>query len=207
MARQKFGPLGNATGKLAHLVYFEKNSNGHIRLAPQRKAALSALQLDTNSKFALMQSFLGKVSSMVSKGYLSKKTTTTPLNEAFSVNVKEAIIGTSPNFSIDYDKVTLTKGPLHRVSSLTASVTDTSVEFTWFYNPQYEQASDKFSVLVVNLSKDAYYLFDWIAQRGVMQASIALPPDFEGDELLTWSCFQNEMATQVSNSSFLRIQL
>lgn len=208
MARQTLGPLGHTSGKIAHLVYFQKNDNGFVRLAPQKKAAPSSAQLEINTQFALIQGFLGKVSGFIAKGFESKTPGTTPFNEAFRVNRKEAITGTMPDLAIDYSKVRLTNGSkVNPPSAYSVSASGTTVTFSWHYSTAAvnELGDDSFSVVVYNPAKDIVLQFNGLASREAGSVSVELPPDFNGDELLTWSCFQDKNLTQVSKSSFASV--
>src|SRR5690606_32200335 len=97
-------------------------------------------------------------------------------------------------FQIAFEQVQLTNGKLSKPSTLNAQVVDSSMNVTWYYNTtaSNESGLDKLSVVVFNPDKDTVLQFDRIADRSEVTASIELPPDFSGDEVLTWACFQNE---------------
>lgn len=208
MAKQALGPLGNASGKIAHLVYFKKDNNGFVRLAPQKKADPSAAQMEINAKFALMQGFLGKVSGYIAKGFESKDSKLSAYNEAFRLNLKQAITGTMPDYQIDFEQIQLTNGKLLKPSTFQAQAVDGTMNITWHYNTtaSNESGDDKMSIVVFNPTKGIALQYDRIADRSEVAASVVLPPDFTGDEVLTWACFQNVKGDQVSSSSFVRVQ-
>jgi len=82
MASINLGPLGQASGKLAHVVYFTKGDKTFFRQASTSiNKPSSDKQLETQVKFALMQNFLGKVSRFVQKGYYSKNVNSSSMNE------------------------------------------------------------------------------------------------------------------------------
>jgi len=210
MASITLGPLGQASGKLAHVVYFTKGDKTFFRQASSsKKSPSSDKQLETQAKFKLMQNFLGKVSRFVQKGYSSKKVKSSSYNEAFRVNVKQAFTGTLPNLELDYVKIQLTKGPLSAVSSLTVSNNAEDLTLNWFYSAAdvKSNADDKICVLVYHPEKDLVLQYDRIASRSDKTATINLPPDFVGEEVLTWVSFENEIATQVSTSLFTRVTI
>jgi len=131
------------------------------------------------------------------------------MNEAFRVNVKQAFTGILPNLELDYGKIQLTKGPLSAVSSLTVSNNAEDLTLNWFYSAAdvKSNADDKICVLVYHPEKDLVLQYDRIASRSDKTATINLPPDFVGEEVLTWAVFENETATQVSSSLFTRVSI
>mgnify|MGYP007028930633 CR=1 FL=1 len=114
-----------------------------------------------------------------------------------------------PNLELDYGKIHLTKGPLSGVSSLTVSNNAEDLTLNWFYSAAdvNSNADDKICVLVYHPEKDLVLQYDRIASRSDKTATINLPPDFVGEEVLTWATFENETATQVSTSLFTRVSI
>lgn len=212
MAAVIFGALGATSGKLAHLVYFKKGEKAFVRLAPQSKTSNpSETQLATQTKFALMQSFLSKANGMVQKGFetvgSNSSANSSAMNEAFRVNVKNALIGSGSNIEIDYEKVLLTSGKLPAPSNLAASSINAEMTLSWYYIAAQVGIShdDMLSVLIYNVDKDIVLQFDRVANRVDGTAVITLPPDFVGNEVLTWAMFESQAkAGQVSTTTVVR---
>src|SRR3982751_2162799 len=128
------GYMGGFSGKVGTAVGSAWKNLDVIRSRPPRKrrGQPSDLQLERQAKFSLLTNFLHPLTDLLNVTY--KKSASGEMsgyNKAISVN-KDAIAGTSPNFTIDYAKVQLSKGPLlDATSAAVASNAAGKLVYTW----------------------------------------------------------------------------
>jgi hypothetical protein len=107
-----------------------------MRAKPKgRKGAFSPAQLEQQARFALMISFLQPISILMNLTYKKAAIRMSGFNKVFSENVKNAIAGVYPAFTIDYPKVVLSRGVVANVNNpVAASTAAGKLVFTWTDN-------------------------------------------------------------------------
>ena len=211
MAKIKNGALGTTSGKLAHLVFFEKGGKTFVRLAPKKKQGTGTnKQVEARKKFALMKSFLSKTNGFIQKGFTSdspKKITVATI-EAFRVNLKNAFKGKGETLQIDYEKIVLTRGKLSAPSDLRVVLKGNELQLNWIVT-NYDKSNrpeDRLSVLVFSLKNELLLQFDWIARREELLATLEIPQEILDTEMYLWAVFENQTKMgEVSTSIVFRI--
>jgi hypothetical protein len=130
------GANGPFSGKVGTVVGYMWNDLAVIRARPiKRKKPFSDKELNQQARFALMNQFLIPVKNLLNISFAHLAYRMNGFNKGFSYNVKAAILGFSPDLSIDYPRVLLSRGDLTKPES--ASVTPlspTTLQFTWMDN-------------------------------------------------------------------------
>src|SRR5690606_17682278 len=109
---------------------------------------------------------------------------TTPINSAVSDLIKGGITGVSPNFVVDFDKVTYSKGEL--AGPWTPDILTTiagELTFSWVAQPvsPVAQPTDQLTLVVYNPAKHKYVFLANAAVRSAQTVDLILPLDFSGD--------------------------
>ncbi|HEY8896266.1 MAG TPA: DUF6266 family protein, partial [Niastella sp.] len=113
-----------------------------------------------------------------------------------------AITGESPNFSINYKKVLMSRGRLHMEPNAVAKAEAGKVTFTWSYEADDEIAANDKAILVVYCEALDKCLFTLKgAERNTGTASIAVAR-FKGYEVQTWLAFISPDGVNVSPSTY-----
>lgn len=113
MATYKKGILGVFSGKVGTVVGSSWKGISYMKSLPKASSkAPTALQIDQRLKFALISSFLKPIKSITNIGYGSVTGNVTPANAVASYHLNNAIVGSSPNFQIDYPMVMFSRGEL-----------------------------------------------------------------------------------------------
>ncbi|MBR4157180.1 MAG: hypothetical protein IKU01_10870 [Bacteroidales bacterium] len=111
MGNIKQGILGGFSGKVGTVIGSSWKGITYMRaIAPNVKDARTAKQLAQREKFVLTLGFLRSLQSFVRVGFKMYATRQTAFNAAMSYTLKNCIKGMSPNFSIDYAKVMVSRG-------------------------------------------------------------------------------------------------
>jgi len=184
------GFLGGFQGRLGTAVGSTWKGKSVIRSRPprKRKGDPSEAQMDVQTKFTLMTNFLRPLADLLDQSFKKTAVGMSGSNKAFSEN-KNAITGTSPDFTIDYPKVFLSKGSLPNVQAPSAaSVTAGKLQFTWTDNTGKKRkalSSDIVFVAAYNQELNDWEFVEKAAARntGVFEMDL---PAFSGKPVQTY---------------------
>ena len=102
---------------------------GHSLHAQQREPSLK--QLKHRARFGLVSKFVHSIKRLLMQCYPDSLEMTS-INHAFKVIYDIAIIGSYPDFQLDYHKILISKGPLHNADNVAANAGGNGmVEFKW----------------------------------------------------------------------------
>lgn len=181
--------VGNITGS-----YF-RNLNV-IKTLPRPSGKPPTVdQINQRIKFGLVTSFLSSLSSLIDEGFKPDAGSASPMNQAVSYHLKEAVIGVAPDFLIDYPKVKFSRGKL--VLPFTAeaeAAPGAMVKFSWSEDgpdSKYKYGDDTANVVVYEPVNDRFIALMAAAERSEMEVTIQLPPDFIGLEVHCYLSFSS----------------
>ncbi len=110
------GILGGFSGKVGTVVGGTWKGIDYMRSkANKRTFVPSQKQLEQQLKFTLIMRFVQPLSALLEVSFNDFAIQKTGINSAFSYNYKEAITGDFPDFTIDYSKTLVSRGPLPNV--------------------------------------------------------------------------------------------
>ena len=205
MGSIKQGILGAFSGKVGTVIGYTLNGIAYMRgLATSHTDANTQAQQDQRAKFRLAVSFLRPLVALLHIGFKSASDKMSGFASAMSYTLENAIMGVSPNFSIDYTKVLVCRGNLPGALNAEAvSAVPGTIDFTWDNNTWDfgAKATDKV-VLVVHhplLNKTVSVI--GAATRLTGNQSVELPLQFQGGEVQCWIGFTND--AEFSNGEFL----
>lgn len=206
MARYTKGALGSFSGKLGNVVGSNWRNIGYLRSLPRpSKKPASPLQLAQRAKFGLVTSFLSTIKDVLNIGFGdAKRGRTTGFNEAVKMMLNEAVIGQYPDYEIDYEKLTLSKGSLAGLMSLEfVEESPMEIVFSWEFLPNSFNSfeDDDVIILIYNKPKKLFSIYENV-QRKDLEFSTVMPNSFEGDELVAWVFLVNRDGQTTSASQF-----
>src|SRR6476660_7674027 len=113
MATFQKGILGGFSGKLGTVVGSTWKGIDVMRSMPTKTDRVpSQAQKDQYAKFSMMGKFFQTMMGFIQVGFKKYQQEQSTYNAAMSYNLKNAITGVTPNFSIDFDKVLVSRGDL-----------------------------------------------------------------------------------------------
>jgi len=138
------GILGGFSGKVGTWVGGSWKGIDYMRSkAAKRNFTASQAQLEQQAKFGLMVFFLQSMSGLLAMSFRSYAVKMTGFNNALSYNLKNAIIGLYPNYSIDYSAVLVSRGDLPNALNPTVTAAANSLlNFAWTDNTGTGKAKD-----------------------------------------------------------------
>jgi hypothetical protein len=200
---KKKGAIGSLSGTVNDVVLTEWNGIEVVRSLPKpsSKPATNAQQ-DQQSKMAIAVKFAVATKKVLTVGYKNYAVRMSGYNAGVRDLLNYAITGESPNYSIDYTKVLVSRGRLHSESNEAAKAEAGQVVFTWSYEADPEIAANDKALLVVYCEAMGQCLFTLKgADRSTGTASIAVAR-FKGQEVHTWLAFISGDSKQTSPSKY-----
>ncbi|WEK20923.1 MAG: DUF6266 family protein [Candidatus Pedobacter colombiensis] len=178
-----------------------------IRALPRAsKKAATQLQINQRLRFGLIMGFLSSFSDLIEMYYNHRSATKSPMNEAVSYHLKEAVIGVGPNFTIDYPKVKFSRGKLVLPAAMQVGATATAtVDFEWNHtvgDNRFRDATDLVNLLVYNPTKKQFVTLMEAAPRSAEVYSLQLPIEFSGDNIHCYMNFSSALKKGVASDSF-----
>lgn len=203
------GFLGGFRKKAGTMVGARWRNLDVIRAVPRKSnKPATALQLEQRLKFKLVTSLLSEISDLIDDGFFIPGTNPSAMNRAVAYNLKEAVAGTSPNFSINPEKLSFSKGSLVLpISAGVGALVAEELTFTWQYSGLESKKcdpSDTASLLVYNPAKEWFIFSKNAATRAEQGFVMAIPESFAGDTVHAYLSFTSGVKKNlVSNTRYV----
>lgn len=207
MGKISQGILGGISGKVGNVIGGSWKGIDYIRVKPSSVAnPRTEGQVNQRNKFTEVLEFLQPNLGFVKVGFKGAAIKQTEFNAAMSYNLRNAITGSAPNFSVDYANALLSKGKLNKPKDPTANY-DTAghVHFSWTENTGEGDAKeeDLMMMLVYNPSKkESVYVLTGTV-RAEEEFSMSVPSSFVGDLVHSYIAILNQEGTITSDSVYL----
>ena len=206
MATIKQGILGGFSGKVGAVVGGTWKGISFMRgLTQNVKNPRTEKQVGQRTKFSLAIEFLQPMTAYVRTGYKTYANGQTGFNAAMSHVLKNAITGTYPDYSIDFQAVYVSRGSLVPAKNAAATVSGGKISMTWTDNSGEGDAleTDVAMPLVFNKDKKQVVYSTSAASRGDTTLELDLPADWVGDSVEAYLGFMSDDGQRVSNSVYL----
>jgi hypothetical protein len=211
MAKIINGILGGVSGLVGTVVGAVVRGVATIRSRPKKSTkAPVASQLNQRTKFGLAGSFIRSLNKIVNLGYQSYTSRMSASNAAIQDMLDNAITGVSPNYKIDFAKVTLSKGNLNDSPTMQLLTPVAGSKFVITWNPAELGEAE---ALLHGDDEAVFVLYDEQSNRFVTsirsalrktgKKEIDLPFIFAGHKLHAWAFFTSPNGKSVSDSQYL----
>ncbi|WP_316819254.1 DUF6266 family protein [Pedobacter nyackensis] len=208
MGRLSRGYLGGFQGQLGTAYGCFWRLMDLIKAMPRKvKRPATEAQLPARLKMALITSFLGRLSHIIDIGF---KNVAGPgqsaMNAAVSYNLNNAVTGTSPNYTIDFPNLMVTKGKLAQPYLMELAV-DTPAEITFKWKETTSDSNgkptDKAIFFVFNPTKGQSVSLTGVVTRSTLEYALSIPLDFSGDTVQCYMSFVSADGKLVSDSLYI----
>lgn len=205
MAKFLNGAIGTFSGKVGSIIGSSWRSIHYMRGLPKKRTKpFTEAQLAQQQRFALMGSFLLPLKGLFEIGLANVDDgEATLFNQAMGFNLR-AVTGDYPEFTIDYSKVTFSRGALlkPRGVSLTAAVQAVTVAWRPSVTPFDGNGDDSVYVLLYDRELEVFYTTDEVIQRSVGEAIIPLDDDTVGHDAEVWLFCVSRDGKQISKTVY-----
>jgi len=207
MGKINQGILGGFSGKVGNVIGGNWKGIDYMRVKPASVAnPQTEGQVDQRSKFSTVLKFLQPMKDYVKIGFKGYANKMTQFNSAMSYNLKNAITGSYPNFTIDYANALISRGSLAGVlNGAIQSASAGSVAFSWDDNSSDGNAlaTDKSMLLIYNKDKDEAIFITDGATRSSGSQTLTVPDNYSGDLLQCFISFISEDGVSIANSKYI----
>ena len=207
MGKIKQGILGGLSGQVGNVIGANWKGVDYLRIKPTSVAnPRTEGQVNQRTKFSTVLSFLQPMTDFLRVGFKQYASGMTQFNAAMSYNLNNAVIGTLPNFSIDYPNALVSRGNLTTPANGAAvSTTAAELDITWSDNSANGSAlaTDKALIVALNSTRGEAVFTTAGPERSIGVANLILPSDYSGENLEVFLGFVSADGTKVSNSVYL----
>lgn len=206
MAKFINGAIGTFSGKVGSIIGSSWRSVHYIRgLSKKRTKPFSEAQLAHQQRFGMMGRFLLPLKGLVEIGLANAdESRATLFNRAMSMNLP-AVVGTYPDFNIDYSQVTFSKGSLLVPRNASVALSPGVVTVNW--NPAVNRFSgegdDEVYVLLYDHEQELFYTSDTIEPRSAATVDIPLDDGMAGNNADVWAFAVSRDGKHISNTLHL----
>lgn len=129
------------------------------------------------------------------------------VNKVISSAMRDAIVGTFPDFTFDYTQLKISTGTVEKIAYVNAALTEGSTaRLTWGIEVFLGISPlDKVNVVLANPVKRKVILAKAIATRGKGQCEVAFPEEWAEDGIHCWVYLTSESSKRTSNSQYITL--
>ena len=207
MARINEGISGGFSGKVGTVTGGNWNGIDYMRSNESvSKASNSPAQLNQRARLSTVVQFLRPLKEFLRVGFKYRASKLSAFNAATSYNLEHAIVGSFPDYRIDYSLVRISQGKLPGALNPAAIAGPSGeIRFIWDNNSSAidAMADDQALVLIYNPTRQSALSFTGSSTRLDGSQIITLPVSYSGNEVHCYISFQNTSQTMISDSRFV----
>jgi hypothetical protein len=200
-----FGTISGRHGS-AVATTVKKSGKSILKIFRQPTDAKTAKQVEHRSKFAFLVAFLTNMRELMDETLKAKG----GYNYGFAMVMKNAIVGETPNFSIDYSKLVFSQGSTTRGTGLMAvKTTGTTVKVSWNASNFSDQTTggakptESVNLIFYNDTTKECILIQDIAKRLAGTAELECPDYWVSNMVQSWIYFTRADGKLNSNSDYI----
>lgn len=206
MGKIKTGILGGFQGKVGTVIGSTWRGESIMRALPKTAAkAPTESQRIQRLKFKAVSEFLNPLRSTLSTYFGNDTGVKSKYNMATSYHITNAVEITEAGTQILYPRVLVAKGTLFGFQNLTTTQSETAITLNWEDNTVFGNAKAEDTVNVVCFIEEVntFYVFESIANREGLTASVTLPQNFLGYNVEVYAFLYDTVSKTSSNSVYL----
>ena len=206
MGKIKTGILGGFQGKVGTVIGSTWRGESIMRALPKTTAkAPTESQRIQRLKFKAVSEFLNPLRSTLSTYFGNDTGVKSKYNMATSYHITNAVEITEQGTQILYPRVLVAKGTLFGFQNLTTTPSETVITLNWEDNTVFGNAKAEDTVNVVCYIEEVntFYVFESIANRDGLTASVTLPQNFLGYNVEVYAFLYDKVSKTSSNSVYL----
>ena len=206
MGKIKTGILGGFQGKVGTVIGSTWRGESIMRALPKTAAkAPTESQRIQRLKFKAVSEFLNPLRSTLSTYFGNDTGVKSKYNMATSYHITNAVEITEQGTQILYPRVLVAKGTLFGFQNITTTQSETVITLNWEDNTVFGNAKAEDTVNVVCYIEEVntFYVFESIANRDGLTASVTLPQNFLGYNVEVYAFLYDKVSKTSSNSVYL----
>ncbi|MEN5054541.1 DUF6266 family protein [Sphingobacterium kitahiroshimense] len=202
------GALGGFSGKAGAIIGSSWKSINYIKgLSKKRTKPASQEQLIQQARFYAIAKFIMPIAPFVEMGFGQiNADTMTATNVALKTNINTAVVGTYPNFTLDYSKILISKGGLQPGGTVGASASIGILSVVWSPEAieiQKGELDDAVHILLYVPGIEEFLTAPVPPTRGSGAVDIEYPEHFVNEKGHVWIFFADRKGKRVSKTTYL----
>jgi hypothetical protein len=211
MGKFKPGAMGVVSGLIDTIVASKWKDTHVIKGRPTKSNKAATLQqADQRMRFGLVTALLKRIIALIGEGYQNSGKNQTAMNEATSYHLKNAVIGTYPDYQLDFTKLKVTNGDESSLDpvwlpKVTAGA-GAQVTVSWGlykYPSKVSSGADQITILFYNVDKDKFIMLPSAALRSALTSTEELPEVYVGNTFHCYVFMVSPDKKRVSASEYL----
>ncbi|UZJ63220.1 DUF6266 family protein [Sphingobacterium sp. KU25419] len=202
------GANGSFRGKAGSVIGSSWKGIDYIKGLPKKRTkGATEEQLIVQARFYAMSKFLMPIAPILRLGFGQVNANRmTPTNAALQQNISQAVVGSYPNFELDYSKIMISSGSYigGGAIAVSASLGVLSVDWDFSLSSLYDsKADDQVIILLYQPKADEFVTTPTPATRANGTIDITVPSHLLGAKGHVWIFFADRKGTKVSRSTYL----
>ena len=205
MGKLNMGVLGGFSGTVGTVIgSITRKGDDLIRVKSKiRRTSNTVGQMDQRSRFGLVLRLMRTLNILLKIGFkLFASDQMSSFNYASRKAMAQAIIGTYPDYEIDYSKLVISEGLLAQVTSVTYEMMDGMINFHWIGNLiGNSHPTDKMVLVIYNSTNRQLSYTIGVTTRVTKGGILPIPNSAIGDKLVLYLFLQSADDEQVVSTS------
>jgi hypothetical protein len=206
MGTYKQGILGSFMGKIGSVIGSSWRGIYYMRIMPASVSnPQTPAQMEQRAKFSTAFAFLKPLVSFLRQSYKAAAIEMSEINAAMSDCILNNILGTYPDFYVDYETLLVSTGPLQSVPSATA-VADGGgdISITWDDNTGVGNAAadDIATIVIYNPDLPDIDVDLTAATRADGTATVTVPAIYVGSDVHVYLVLNTGVGGDFANSVY-----
>jgi len=202
------GVNGGFSGKAGSVIGASWKSIDYIRgLAKKSNKPASQEQLIQQARFYTIAKFIMPIAPFVEVGFSQVNADVmTPTNAALQANINSAVVGSYPDFKLDYAKLKLSAGGLQPGGTTSVEVASGILIVGWTntaIKAMRGELDDRVHLLMYHPELDEFLTAPEPPTRGMGAVDIELPEHFLGGKAHLWMFFSDRKNKRISRTTYL----
>lgn len=204
MGRVKKGILDGFSGTVGTVVGANWRGIEYMRSqGPSTNSSNTPAQAAQKAKFTIVSQFLLGMKDLLETGFRDFANKMTGLNSALAYNIKNAVTGVYPNFSIVYSEVLISRGSLPKpILPVAAAGASGVIAFTWTNNTGIGKAKADDKAILVAYSPELNHTAFAIGALRSAGTGTLNAPEMKGKVVQTWVSFVSADNKDIATSVF-----
>lgn len=163
-------------------------------------------QKQVRDKFKMLSQFCGMLSPVMEVGFVGRTGKGSGYNRGVSVNFKNGITGTWPNYALNYSALIIAQGRIDLPYSPSASLDNSNLTIGWTDNSDlgaYASPNDQLALVVYNSSKGQVVYNVNGPKRNETTYVFNCPSTWNGDDIEVYIFFHDEKLENSSKSAYM----
>lgn len=206
MGTIKKGIIGGFSGKVGPVIGSSWKGKPYMKARAAKVAnPRTSKQLNHRGRLTTAVRFLSPLKEFLRAGFIEQAIDQTAFNAATSYHYRHAVMGTYPDFTIDYPRVLVAQGSLAVAWNPEVKAADGHIHFSWQNNADNMEVmdSDRALLLVYNPARRKAISMVGGNTRDSGHQSVELPDLFIGDVVHCYLAFQSSDQSAASTSQWL----